>query len=272
LRGKIIDTLGNQGSIITITSAYTYAAYYNSSSAFDGTNYLVVWSMWQDQGEKLKSIRGQFVSKTGGLVGTNFLIYSTPESLVQAPRVQFTGVNYLIVWDEEAGGIDYIKGIFVTTNGNVGAPFILYSAPYQQTFPSSAGDVSSNSIVVWQDYRSGTDYDIWGYLGPPIGIEETPGLNSKIQNPKLEVYPNPFREKMIIRYTIQDAGYKIQDMGLKIYDITGRLVKSFNLSTRYSLLASSVEWDGTDDSGIPVESGVYFAKFGSETVKFVFLR
>jgi hypothetical protein len=32
------------------------------------------------------------------------------------------------------------------------------------------------------------------------------------------IHPNPFKDKIIIRYMIQDAGYRIQDSGYKIHD------------------------------------------------------
>uniref|UniRef100_A0A7C4TCL6 T9SS type A sorting domain-containing protein n=1 Tax=candidate division WOR-3 bacterium TaxID=2052148 RepID=A0A7C4TCL6_UNCW3 len=284
--GRVIDTLGNLGSERTIVSGYSNFAF-SASCAYSNTdnNFLVIWTGAGQTGnntfEYLTKIKGIIYSKSGYPISSPFLIYEKNnnadskflDSIIQSAEVHFDGANYLVVWHEKYGpGIDSLRGCFVSPTGNVGDPFGLIGAPYSQAFPSGTKGSGNNSILVWQDFRNGTDYDIWGYLGPPIGIEETTSPKSEIGNPKLEVYPNPFREKMIIRYTIQDAGYKIQDMGLKIYDITGRLVKSFNLSTRYSLLAPPIEWDGTDDSGIPVESGVYFAKFGSETVKVLFLK
>ncbi|MCX7995990.1 MAG: hypothetical protein N3A65_09545 [candidate division WOR-3 bacterium] len=57
---------------------------------------------------------------------------------------------------------------------------------------------------------------------------------------------------------------------LKIYDPTGRMIKSFNLESCImnraspSLLSetgqASVIWDGTDDSGRKLPSGVYFVR------------
>ncbi len=88
-------------------------------------------------------------------------------------------------------------------------------------------------------------------------IEETEG-RSMPDATILAVYPNPFRENTQIRYTIQDAGYTIPDINLKIYDVTGRVVKSFDLATRYLRLATSVIWSGTDDLGHSLPAGVYF--------------
>ncbi|MEO0190817.1 MAG: T9SS type A sorting domain-containing protein, partial [candidate division WOR-3 bacterium] len=134
-------------------------------------------------------------------------------------------------------------------------------------------------------YKEITQYYWWGSDGLTgnkvparkyiIGIEET-SLNpkSQIRNPKLTVHPNPFTEKTEIFLPSVDVPGR--DASLKIYDITGRLVKSFDLATRYSLLATSIIWDGTDDNGRNVPQGIYFCKFTtpekSDVEKIIYLK
>jgi flagellar hook assembly protein FlgD len=82
----------------------------------------------------------------------------------------------------------------------------------------------------------------------------------------LEVYPNPFKNRLDIRWQItdtqmQDARSKNQDISLKIYDVAGRLIKDFNLSSNINRLTSPITWQGDDDMGRYVSSGVYFVKF-----------
>ncbi|MCK4352116.1 T9SS type A sorting domain-containing protein [candidate division WOR-3 bacterium] len=84
--------------------------------------------------------------------------------------------------------------------------------------------------------------------------EELPG---KKQIAKLfQNYPNPFVRKTVIRYTCP-CPCKVS---LKIYDVAGRLVKSFQLVTNHLSLTTAVSWDGRDESGEKVASGVYFYK------------
>lgn len=162
--GRLVDTLGNIGELITVTYPPPATIFFEPSCAFDGTNYLVIWNMWQGNGEQLKAIRGQLISKTGMLVGATFGIYQTPESLVQAPKVNFDGANYLVVWDEELNnGIDIIRGRFISPSGNMSNLFDFCSAPYQQAFPAITKGVT-NCLGAWQDYRNGTDYNIWGSI------------------------------------------------------------------------------------------------------------
>jgi flagellar hook assembly protein FlgD len=51
---------------------------------------------------------------------------------------------------------------------------------------------------------------------------------------------------------------------LEIYDATGRLVKSFNLESSIQNQGSAVEWDGTDQIGRRLSSGVYFITLTSD--------
>lgn len=96
-----------------------------------------------------------------------------------------------------------------------------------------------------------------------IGIEEN--TNSKPGYVKLEISPNPFTDRTDIRFQItenqmQDVRSKNQEASLEIYDCSGRLVKSFNLTSGILLHASAVSWYGTDESGEMLPSGVYFVQ------------
>jgi len=135
-------------------------------------------------------------------------------------------------------------------------------------------------VFVVPDTQSNMAFKFWvavqGYLrydsivSPPFyikrrtGVEETAGRFTH-DALRLEAQPNPFKGKLIIRYTIQDGGemiqdtrYRIQDINLKIYDVSGRLVKSFNLESYIMYHESVISWDGTDDSGHRLPPGVYF--------------
>lgn len=264
LQGRIIDTLSNQGSVIDITSTIS-DEYYQPSCAYGNSNYLVVWVKWGAPGSRLKEIKGQLISKTGTMIGSNFTIYQTSDDFVQSAEVNFDGTSYLVVWDEKIdNGIDCIKGCFVSTGGSVGSPFVLCSAPYQQAFPSGAQ--GSSSIVIWQDLRNGDDYDIWGHLGPPVTIKE---ISSNNMSATFQVLPNPARDQVHFYLQSQEG-----TANLAIYDASGRMVKQFDhLSTPDGNSPSKkLSWNGIDNQGRHVENGVYFAKCGMQTNKFVFIE
>lgn len=67
--------------------------------------------------------------------------------------------------------------------------------------------------------------------------------------------PNPFRGRdgtnIVVELNELSSG-----SGLSIYSVSGRLVRRFPLSSRFSV----IRWDGTDSLGRPLASGVYFLK------------
>ncbi|MEO0164978.1 MAG: T9SS type A sorting domain-containing protein, partial [candidate division WOR-3 bacterium] len=90
---------------------------------------------------------------------------------------------------------------------------------------------------------------------------------SAIRNPKLEVYPNPFKNHCVIKFRIPNNSAvrnPKSEISLKIYDVSGRLVKSLNRLTNYQ---SSIIWSGDDDIGRKLPSGVYFIDFKSDEIK-----
>ncbi|MEO0162542.1 MAG: T9SS type A sorting domain-containing protein [candidate division WOR-3 bacterium] len=101
------------------------------------------------------------------------------------------------------------------------------------------------------------------YLGVKTytGIKEI--SQSAIRNPKLEVYPNPFKNHCVIKFqipynsTIFNPRSKIL---LKIYDVSGRVVKSFNPVSSLQNQVSSIIWDGCDNYGCRMPAGIYFVK------------
>jgi carboxypeptidase T len=92
-----------------------------------------------------------------------------------------------------------------------------------------------------------------------LGTAEGEISGPKTFTPSISLLQNPFVDRLQISYTLGDvdpsAAY------LKIYDATGRLVK--DLSSQLSVMdhPSSVIWDGRDESGKNLPSGVYFVQF-----------
>lgn len=86
-------------------------------------------------------------------------------------------------------------------------------------------------------------------------------------------YPNPMRPDKIGTTTISFSIPKdAKNSEIKIYNIKGQLVKQFSISNE----KSSIEWNGKDESGRQVVSGIYLYKLDtgekSITKKIVLLR
>jgi len=59
---------------------------------------------------------------------------------------------------------------------------------------------------------------------------------------------------------IHDPGHMIRNPKLAIYDVSGRVIRSFNLESSIMNHESSLWWDGTDNVGNRVPEGVYFVR------------
>jgi len=89
------------------------------------------------------------------------------------------------------------------------------------------------------------------------GTEVSENPKDSIHKPFLKVYPNPFTDRVDVRFSI---GLNKGNNELKIYDVSGRLVRSFFIPTDYSVLHTTLMWDGKDSKGKMVPSGIYFCK------------
>ena len=71
-------------------------------------------------------------------------------------------------------------------------------------------------------------------------------------------YPNPFNPETWIPYSLTEEGV----VNLKIYDINGRMVRGIWVGYKspgyYKSKNRAIHWDGRNDTGEMVPSGIYF--------------
>ncbi len=114
----------------------------------------------------------------------------------------------------------------------------------------------------------------------------TTGINELITTDRsaiLTAFPNPARGRVTFgieqgaplrgsEASLQD--FQIEGKEMRIYDMAGKMVK--DLSSLVLGSSSIVAWDGTDQTGHPVPSGVYFCHLSaggpSHITKFIFLQ
>lgn len=93
---------------------------------------------------------------------------------------------------------------------------------------------------------------------------------------KLELtnYPNPFSTSTTISFSLS-PNHK-GDPEIKIYNIKGQLVKQFKIKNLKLKIKEEVSWDGKDQAGNQVPSGIYFYQLDvdekSEVKKMLLLR
>lgn len=91
----------------------------------------------------------------------------------------------------------------------------------------------------------------------------------------LQAFPNPFNASTTIRLRIPGTVDR-ETASLKIYDVLGREVRVFDLTATAPGGQTDIVWSGTDQGGIPVNSGVYFVVYrtaaGVQTLKLMMLK
>ncbi len=125
------------------------------------------------------------------------------------------------------------------------------------------GYVSGNSPVVTVDETNGYDagnQDVGITSDPLLGV-----VNNQPEMPKAfqlyQNFPNPFNPVTVIRYDVPVASI----VTLKVYNLIGQRVQT--LADEVKQAGSySVRWNGTDDNGKQMTSGIYFVKFIAKPV------
>ena len=102
----------------------------------------------------------------------------------------------------------------------------------------------------------------------PVGIDRI-----AFENSLNDAYPNPFNPTTTIKYTIKERAH----VSLKVYNVAGQLVRTLVDDMQAPTEAGfAKEWNGMNDQGAPVSSGVYFYKLVtnnfSQTKKMVLLK
>jgi hypothetical protein len=87
-----------------------------------------------------------------------------------------------------------------------------------------------------------------------------------------DAYPNPFNPTTTIKYTIKERAH----VSLKVYNAAGQLVRTLVDEVQSPDQVQPLRWDGANNAGQTVSSGVYFYKMVtknfSQTKKMVLLK
>jgi len=157
------------------------------------------------------------------------------------------------------GGLASTNGAVLSrTSGNAGVVMAGFDFGYIR-------DNDNNGRMDRADFL----YDVLVYLNntpaTPTPVSSTQ-VNSLDQN-----YPNPFNPQTTIAFSVKDRGL----VTLKVYNVAGELVRTL-ANEEVVAGAHTKVWDGRNDAGQPVSSGVYFYKLVtnnfSQTKKMVLLK
>jgi hypothetical protein len=169
----------------------------------------------------------------------------------------------VLSWDEStAEDFDYFSIYGSNTNSFAAATLVDYCV-------SPTMDVTASPYVFY--FVTATDFS--GNEGAPAVVNTLSGTGGTPKSYVLSIsaYPNPFNPGTTIRYTVPSAGR----VSVAIYDTRGAHVATL-VDERKDAGAYTETWEGRDDDGRVVSSGVYFARVrhvtGEKSYKIVVVR
>ncbi len=118
-------------------------------------------------------------------------------------------------------------------------------------------DIMGN-LRIWDGDGNGSEIiDMGVYeFGAPSFVKIDKNIITQTPNNVLQQnYPNPFNPSTIIEFSIQNDS----QIELSIYNIKGQKIKSL-VNAEYINGSHSITWNGDNDFGKPVSSGVYYYK------------
>jgi hypothetical protein len=127
-----------------------------------------------------------------------------------------------------------------------------------QTFPSGDGKHYGNFP---SDTCTVDSLNFGNIPTPSTGIVMNP---TPIEYLLFQNFPNPFNTETQIRFQIPKNTF----VKIRIYNVLGQCIRTLS-EKEYPAGVNNVKWDGKDDKGIIVGSGIYFIFLDAGTYKSV---
>ena len=167
------------------------------------------------------------------------------------------------------GGYRYI--------GNGSYDYVGYSAYFWSSTEYVSGTAWSRRLSYYYSdlsrngYYKGFGFSVRCVNDIPVGVDEHGGAEHPNAFRLAQNYPNPFNPVTTIEYNLP----KRTQVTIEIFNVLGQKVRTLVNETR-SAGSYRIEWNGNDDSGDPVSTGVYLYRFRAgdfvETKKMVLLK
>ncbi len=132
---------------------------------------------------------------------------------------------------------------------------------------SNNSSTTTNYSYIDENVYSGDTYHYWlqsvdldltsHFYGPvSINLSDEDDIPDPVYVTALQNnYPNPFNPETVIQYSLRDD---VERTELKIYNIRGQLIRTLIAGIPHQKGEYGVTWDGKNDFGRPVTSGIYF--------------
>ncbi|MCH7548501.1 MAG: T9SS type A sorting domain-containing protein [Candidatus Krumholzibacteriota bacterium] len=151
------------------------------------------------------------------------------------------------------GGVDTVRNIPVNQTW-------IYLRDSTATALDSSGLMAVAPVLT--DWTEDDDLVIFGDFFIRVDITSFSILTGVRSEPAFQAarltgaYPNPFNPSIAIEYVVSDPETEIQ---ITVHDVTGRVVRRL-LEGMVAAGSYEVRWDGRDERGVEMVSGVYFVR------------
>ena len=292
LKGQLISEEGSilwlQGGLPIIDSGHGLS---NIVAAFDNEQDVTYFTWVEISPPYNCLIYAQKVDIDGNELWTDNGI-SIAEGL--HPDIARIGDYILIVWEYKTDDHKYdIKAQLLNLAGEVQweeGGITICDAPHDQLEPKVEAIDDNNFVICWRDNRAGqygenevlctSIYTQKVYAGPTYSPDDIlNAITAKLH----QNYPNPFNPSTTISFslTTELTGLRnatprqAENTEIVIYNLRGQKIKTLDCSNSFAANARdsrswknardsrstyTVIWNGDDDNGKPVSSGVYFYK------------
>jgi hypothetical protein len=174
---------------------------------------------------------------------------------------QYVSHDAYLVWSSPSPG-----GVWQLPDYPVYQSIAAFTKQNFETWQKPYFDYYDSILPVYSE----VEYAIMICRKPPSSVEEEGSVTPKY----FELYqnhPNPFNHETVIRFNLE----KPAEMTLVIYNSLGQKVKTL-LEGRLKAGLTSISWDGKDEKGKVVSSGVYLYELKAggftETKRMVLLK
>ncbi len=152
---------------------------------------------------------------------------------------------------------DYLSGVSVTENGGETWFELNEGIDHREAMVL---ELSAGGDVLYMGAEGGGVYRLGEVPVSPTHISINKQGNDRIEIEN--IFPTPFTKTSTLNFTVLNPA----DLQISVFNISGQLIKTLTSHT-YDPGHYSVTWDGTNDSGVFVSSGLYLLniKAGNKT-------
>jgi hypothetical protein len=171
------------------------------------------------------------------------------------------------------GSGEMMEGFPITVENDVKAAMLVTDIDLDGDMELLASSgYPSNNMYLWDmEYAYNEESIQWGMFGQNpqhtglFLLDEGTGISQDEKTPSgysTSNYPNPFNSSTTISFSVPKKSLFVN---LEIYNSTGKKIRTL-VDKKLNADTYQAVWDGTDDSGKAVGSGIYFYRIKTDNV------